>query len=247
MTNIKRFFRLNYTGSLALEVMVKTGTIICTDRDLELKLQVGDGILLAQFNEHRQIGEVRAIGIVVHTPGSNDRHKIYWVEVSENLYPSVQGMRFWRQPTPYFSFAASVVSRYRLPEMFKRYFGEKLQSPLKPVSTQEAKSFCGTHLCSPQSGGANFASATGNERGGYVYLIHSPYGYKIGKTKRMKQRSQLFSVKLPFEIDVIHYAWFDDYSRAEHALHKLYKNKRLGGEWFQLTDMDVKAIKEFRL
>lgn len=80
------------------------------------------------------------------------------------------------------------------------------------------------------------------ERGGFVYLIKSPYGHKIGKTKNMKQRSQLFSVKLPFPIEILRYGWFDDYSLAEAQFHREYAHKRLEGEWFNLNEAEIAAI-----
>uniref|UniRef100_UPI002ABD55EB GIY-YIG nuclease family protein n=1 Tax=Paraburkholderia sp. J63 TaxID=2805434 RepID=UPI002ABD55EB len=50
-------------------------------------------------------------------------------------------------------------------------------------------------------------------------------------------------VKLPFPITVEHFAWFNDYSRAERDLHLQYHEKRLEGEWFDLTAADVAHIK----
>lgn len=79
-------------------------------------------------------------------------------------------------------------------------------------------------------------------RSGFVYLIKSPYGYKIGKTKNMKQRSRLFSVKLPFSIEILCYGWYDDYSLAETEYHHEYAHKRLEGEWFDLNEADIGAI-----
>jgi hypothetical protein len=79
--------------------------------------------------------------------------------------------------------------------------------------------------------------------GGYVYLVRSPYGVKIGKSVNVKSRLRLFEVKLPFPITVEHYAWFDDYSFAERDLHRQYHAKRLEGEWFDLSDADIAKIK----
>ena len=80
-------------------------------------------------------------------------------------------------------------------------------------------------------------------RSGYVYLIESEYGYKIGKTVNVKSRIQLFSVKLPFSIKLISYAWFDDYTRAELNFHEQFAHKRLEGEWFDLNAADIQLIK----
>lgn len=243
----KRFYRLNYADAAALEMMLKSGAITCSDPDLAMEVEVGDGIILARFNESSQSGEVRAIGVVTSSPGSRGALTVDWIRASETLHPSAQGMRFWRQSKPYFRFAASVVRGYRLPEMFQRHFGHQTQSVLDTPHS-ETKSNGATPEVSVVRNNPDFEKfAVANDRAGFVYVIRSCYGYKIGKTKRMKQRSQLFSVKLPFDIEVIHYAWFEDYSRAELKLHQRFKTKRLNGEWFQLTDRDVEEIKSFTL
>ena len=247
MKKPKRFFRVNYADAAALELMLKTGTVSCPDPDLAMEVEVGDGIILARFSESSQSGEVRALGVVTNLPGSHGVLGVDWIRATETLHPSTQGMRFWRQAKPYFRFAASVVNGYQLPEMFQRHFGHQTQ-PVFEMPRSEPKCSVGRADVSvggkvPDVKGLDITS----NRAGFVYVIRSSYGYKIGKTKRMKQRSQLFSVKLPFEIEVVHYAWFEDYSRAELELHRRFKTKRLNGEWFQLTHGDVEEIKAFRL
>lgn len=78
---------------------------------------------------------------------------------------------------------------------------------------------------------------------GFVYVIRSEYGYKIGKTVNLKNRTRLFEVKLPFPISIEHYAWFEDYSHAERSLHLHYHAKRLEVEWFALNPADLAHIK----
>ncbi len=82
-----------------------------------------------------------------------------------------------------------------------------------------------------------------NPIAGYVYLIRSQYGFKIGKSVNIRSRIKLFSVKLPFPITVEHYAWFEDYTTAERNLHIEFHSKRLEGEWFDLTPHDIAVIK----
>lgn len=254
MANItQRFFRLNYSNDAVLEAMVESGNVICNDQDLALSIRIGDAILLARFDERNQAGEIRAIGMVRNVPGGNCSSLVDWVRVNQTVHPSAQGMRFWRQAKPFFVFAESVVGRYGLRELCHKYFGKSMPTSSSvvavspPVSARALKSNATGK--EPQS--ARFRGvvdpSSENPRGGYVYLISSPHGYKIGKTKRMKERSQLFSVKLPFEITVIHYAWFDDYSRAESVLHRRFQSKRLGGEWFNLNSFDVEVVKRFTL
>jgi len=251
MVNIKQYFRLDYVNDAALEAMVENGTAVSPDQDFALALRTGDGILLARFNENNKAGEVRAIGMVTSAPGSSAAHRVDWVRVTESLYPSPQGIKFWRQTKPWFVFAKSVIPGYRLPGLFKKHFaGRSAPASSEGSAVAVAKNCVRTTVEVGADGceGPDVARRSlQNDRAGYVYLIHSVHGYKIGKTKRMKERSQLFSVKLPFEIDVIHYAWFEDYSVAEAALHRRFREQRLGGEWFQLTPTDVQAIKDFRL
>ena len=53
----------------------------------------------------------------------------------------------------------------------------------------------------------------------------------------------LFGVKLPFPIEVLHYAWFENHSKAERDLHMRFASKRLEGEWFNLDDTDIRYIR----
>ena len=59
----------------------------------------------------------------------------------------------------------------------------------------------------------------------------------------MKSRTRLFEVKLPFQITVEHYAYFENYSDAERSLHDTFRAKRLEGEWFDLRPEDISFIK----
>jgi hypothetical protein len=78
-----------------------------------------------------------------------------------------------------------------------------------------------------------------------VYVIRSQYGFKIGKTVDLKRRTRLFEVKLPFPIQIEHYAWFEDYTLAEKNFHQMFSAKRKEGEWFDLDEADLKIIKTF--
>ena len=87
------------------------------------------------------------------------------------------------------------------------------------------------------------AYSTAYPTGGYVYVIRSRYGFKIGKTVNIRERTRLFAVKLPFPVSLEHCAWFDDYSVAERDLHSMFSSKRLEGEWFDLGEADLARIR----
>lgn len=222
------YWRLNYATDAIFDEMLSKSCVISSEKDFVLNLQLGHGILLAHFDEHAGTGIVRAIGIVSGMDRATSLPIVKWKKVKTTLHPSAQGMRFWRQAKPYFAFAREVVKKYRLPDLFAVHFPKHAHEQGKAV---------------PIATGNELPSENGI--GGYVYVIKSDHGYKIGKTRRMKDRAQLFSVKLPFQIEVVHYAWFDDYSFAEATLHRMFHAKRLEGEWFDLNHQDLVKIKNF--
>lgn len=78
---------------------------------------------------------------------------------------------------------------------------------------------------------------------GYIYVLRSPYGYKIGKTKNPTKRLNHFGVKLPFETEVIILKETKNYHLTERELHEKFMHKRIRGEWFQLNERDLKYIR----
>jgi prophage antirepressor-like protein len=79
----------------------------------------------------------------------------------------------------------------------------------------------------------------------YVYLLFSEHGVKIGYSLNPKERISQISVQMPFEITRIENFEVENMSYAEGMLHERYKNKRLNGEWFNLSDKDIDEIIEF--
>lgn len=83
-------------------------------------------------------------------------------------------------------------------------------------------------------------------RGGYVYLIRDRdvTGYcKIGKSTNVRRRIGHFDTMLPFETDLLHIIETDDCTALEARLHRHFAEKRVRGEWFELDDNDIAAIK----
>lgn len=74
---------------------------------------------------------------------------------------------------------------------------------------------------------------------GYVYILESRYGYKIGKTKDLPTRMNFFGVKLPFETNLVHTILSSNITRCETALHRAYAQHRIDGEWFSLSEKDI--------
>lgn len=105
--------------------------------------------------------------------------------------------------------------------------------------------FSEIELAPPASAQARGSRPSPSPTGGFVYVIRSDYGFKIGKTVNMKVRTRLFGVKLLFPISIEHYAWFEDYTYAERQFHEMFHARRLEGEWFELNPQDLVKIKTY--
>lgn len=81
---------------------------------------------------------------------------------------------------------------------------------------------------------------------GLVYLLKSKEDniYKIGVTTNINKRLPQIATKLPFEIKLEHKIEHNAIYKLEKFLHEKFDEKRLNGEWFRLSDNDVKYIKE---
>ncbi|AQQ52292.1 GIY-YIG nuclease family protein [Planococcus lenghuensis] len=81
---------------------------------------------------------------------------------------------------------------------------------------------------------------------GYVYFVQEYLNgtFKIGKTKNIEKRMNVFGVKLPFENQLVFLIKCADHHQAEAVFHKHFADKRLEGEWFALTKEDVTWVRE---
>ena len=77
---------------------------------------------------------------------------------------------------------------------------------------------------------------------GYVYLLRSSHGYKIGKSSSPKSRIASLRTASPFplHVEAVIYAQYMD--ALEKALHERFYDKKIRGEWYALTEADVAFI-----
>lgn len=95
-------------------------------------------------------------------------------------------------------------------------------------SSAAARNLCGSYL----------------EKSGYVYIIRADTGqYKIGRTNNVPNRMKLFTVKLPFNFEIIHCFPCEDMYETEAWLHDFFAEKRTNGEWFNLSQADADSLK----
>ena len=86
---------------------------------------------------------------------------------------------------------------------------------------------------------------TTKETVGYVYILKSEHGYKIGKSKHLKSRMSHFGTKLPFKVRLWGLVKSKDYSDIEKEMHAGFEDKLINGEWFGLDANDLEIIKGY--
>jgi hypothetical protein len=78
---------------------------------------------------------------------------------------------------------------------------------------------------------------------GFVYLMKSGRHFKIGRSKCAERREFELKILLPEKLELVHKIKTDDPVGIEKYWHDRFKEKRKGGEWFELSVSDVKSFK----
>jgi hypothetical protein len=78
---------------------------------------------------------------------------------------------------------------------------------------------------------------------GYVYLMKSGRYYKVGRSNAVGRRERELAIQLPEKAEMVHSIKTDDPVGIENYWHSRFSERRMNGEWFELTAMDVAAFK----
>lgn len=81
-----------------------------------------------------------------------------------------------------------------------------------------------------------------SQQSGYVYLIRSEHGFKIGKTTSIQDRMSAFSVKLPFDFQLVMSVFTKNMDLVESFLHYALNHKNSNGEWFDLSKPELQYV-----
>ena len=78
---------------------------------------------------------------------------------------------------------------------------------------------------------------------GYVYIIKAENGlYKIGKSITPTSRISTLRTASPVDVQMYRIFKSSDYHYAEEVLHDQFSEKRERGEWFRLSEEDLKYL-----
>lgn len=79
---------------------------------------------------------------------------------------------------------------------------------------------------------------------GYVYLIKFGDFFKIGRSNDFNRRLSEIKTQLPEEGELLHVIETDDPEGIEAYWHNRFKDKRARGEWFKLSNDDIKILRK---
>jgi len=80
------------------------------------------------------------------------------------------------------------------------------------------------------------------EKKGFVYVIKCNDFYKIGRTNNVQKRLSGMQTGNPYELELILSIKTNSPFTLETSLHTKFKDKLIRGEWFKLSDKDLKII-----
>ncbi|WP_298828581.1 GIY-YIG nuclease family protein [uncultured Planococcus sp.] len=135
--------------------------------------------------------------------------------------------------------------------MFKSFFSKFAKQPENPIPQASSPKIDSNKIYLFESNQQELdriiqLPAQPGKAPGYVYFVqeYMTGSFKIGKTKQIDRRMNVFNVKLPFENKLIFLIKTADHHQTESAFHQHFSDKRLEGEWFSLTREDLSWIKK---
>lgn len=81
---------------------------------------------------------------------------------------------------------------------------------------------------------------------GYVYVFKCNEYYKIGVSKNVEKRLQQLNTQRPYEVCLIYKSsLIEDPYKVKKQLHKMFEDKRISQEWFELNISDIDDISDY--
>jgi hypothetical protein len=201
----------------------------------------GHGITIATYDAEQETGYLHWLGIV--TGGMGNIRTVQWQPTNARIdVDSKKGASYWEAGA--FAFAPKKPTDYGLHELWAEQFDLELrdQTPniTRPRAPRASRSQIAPERLNPME---VIGEPTTGQRAGVVYVLRSAYGYKVGRTNNVPARMRAFGVHLPIVYTIPLCAWFEDCHEAEKRYHRLFQDKHINGEWFDLTDQDIQQIR----
>lgn len=80
----------------------------------------------------------------------------------------------------------------------------------------------------------------------FVYILEADGLYKIGYTNNLAGRIRRITIQTDAPVRIVHIIETDDMVALESLLHRRFADKRVQGEWFRLTPMDINQLKTYQ-
>lgn len=146
--------------------------------------------------------------------------------------PSVLELDLLRRTRPDTPSSSTVTNHFSRAEMIER---------LRVLSHSRTEFAALAAILPPADPTGEPASRTFRE--GWVYLLKSGPHYKIGRSETLERRVREVAIALPEATVLEHAIRTDDPAGIESYWHRRFAEKRVGGEWFKLSRVDVSAFK----
>ena len=189
---------------------------------------------------------LRWVGVI--TGGSGAIRSVTWRPTRAEIFvDTMPGRRYWKAGD--FGFAKAKIADYGLHELWQSHFeGFDLRDHAPganlPRAPRRAAERSPVHIAPERLNPVEvIGEPTTGPRAGVVYVLKSAYGHKVGRTRNVPARMRAFGVHLPFMYTVQLCAWFEDCHEAERRYHLRFAEKRINGEWFDLQEADINAIR----
>lgn len=90
----------------------------------------------------------------------------------------------------------------------------------------------------------NLLSSPSFSVGGYVYFVKPKRGdnVKVGFSSDIISRLRSFKTVFDSPIILIGYIYSDDYKNIEKELHSFFEKKRISGEWFNISRIEINEV-----
>ncbi len=98
-------------------------------------------------------------------------------------------------------------------------------------------------IATPPEGAGDKGETEPEEVIGFVFFMKFGRHYKIGRSNAAGRREYELAIQMPEKLITVHTIRTDDPAGIEDYWHRRFAARRKNGEWFDLSNLDVKAFK----